>query len=276
MVTNRKPRRRARLAVPKAPSPPLEVVHFPLEAHLVFPRRVTRGRTITRDADDAPSARAARQSAAPAHRPVTAAATTPRPAPALHARTRAPATTPRHGRDAGVTAPLRKFVDETGDPRVRFRGLGKNQSPRRTVGQPKPRASGHQGNWNSQGPSHWARTPGVSRPSIHPPELGTRSSVLPRDVESSMPSRTNPCRTPSRRPVTPVPPVTPAPYPPGSQNQGLSDSGSLCSQEVSAVSTAERLSAIRRDALAIAACVEELERLASRMHNEVLTSEVAF
>lgn len=89
-----------------------------------------------------------------------------------------------------------------------------------------------------------------------------------------MPPRNNgptTCRTtrPSRR--TAPPPSTPAPYPGGSQNQGLSDSETQSSRAVEGSSTTERLSDLRKVALEIVSTVDRLERLSLRLSVGLIT-----
>lgn len=198
---------------------------------------------------------------APAARPLTAITAGPkRPGAAQAAR---PAPNSPHGRDGGVTRASRNFVDgERGKP-LASRPPRTKQSPRRTVGQPKPRASGHRERANAQEPSHWARTPGDSRPS-----LSARNwYALARATETQgvpMPSRSvsSSCRSVRR---------TPSAYLPGKQNQGLSD---LTCQQLRAVRgtngtahpcIAHQLQQLRDDAADLVSAVADLERVLVRL-----------
>lgn len=263
MRTNLPPRRRADVAEAETSPASLEVVSLPLLAHGFLPGGVKGRPSVAPDAKHAPAARAARQPAASANRSRAAATPSPRSTAAFRAPSSPaglPVTAPRHKAKSGVIERLRKFVDGSGETGLPSSSRGQNKARGDRVA-PKPRASGNQGDCNLRDPSHWAKTPGVSRPS----SSARNRHALQRaaeTLEQSMPPRNN---SPTLRNSPDHLPRTPAPYVRGLQNQGLSDSVGQQSQGVTGVSLTEQLSSLRRDALLIAQAVDTIELLVTKL-----------
>lgn len=274
MRTKPLPRRRADVAEAEGASSALEVVHAPLPAHFVAPRPQQGLGAATSRADHRPPARAAAPTASLADGPLAAAARAPRSSTALPARPRLAS----HAHNSGVTAASGKFtdgsrrrgagdavqprsknVDDKRGGRLPSSGRGKKQSPRRSVGLPKPRASGASRSSNSVKPS-WLGTDAQLLASFNPPE--NRYALL-RATESLEPSMA--ARNQSKTTLTHQQHLSqsrsPAHYAQRKQNQGLCDSVSEESREVTEAKLTERLSALRHTAQAIVETVDRLEAL---------------
>lgn len=275
MGRNKAPGRRARRAVAEGTLSPGEVVRGPLGPHGLPPDRDPILVTGAGDADHRPPARPARD-AAPAARPLAADdAATPTPGAALGA-----APTPTHLEHRAVTVASRQRDANSLTVRhgraYRSTRRGKNKARGESVGQPKPRASGHEDGANRLGPSQWVRTPTVPSSST-PTRNGRALARAPETHGVPMPSRSavhptpSPCRTSSRRPRR----DSPAPYTRGEQNQSLCDPAPQSNQAVAGLpntarlSITDRLSRLRVTAEEIAHHAAALERLIGSVAVEV-------
>lgn len=264
MLADGTPRHTAFVAETEQALPTSKIVVSPILTNSLTPHSDRFRSSSARHAHRRPSSRPARPATAPTAPRPTHNAGSPGERPARVTRPRS--THARHGLRAScfTGGPAKTLTGQVAPAYVSGR-RGKKQSPRRTVGQPKPRASGTQRRWNAKESSR-VGTDAFS-PSAEAPTR--KGHAFQRAAAIGVPMRTT--NTTTKAPTGKPRRATPAPYTGRQRNQLLFDSETQADQGLRrSRRPARRSSAARLHSPARALILAELELLAAEVARSAL------